>query len=385
MVLLLTISDVSNFNAKIRCMKCLVNGVHYDAHGVVFPSFTAEPRTDEAFRSKAYGSYHHGETPLTKAIHGLNMIDDVPIGDELHLIDLGCTKRMLKGWIDGELCYKLRFSTNMRIEMSNYLKSIDRPSEIHRAIRGIDEIAHWKGTEFRTFLLYVSIVILKKFLPKKYYQHFLLYFCSITICSTQYHIKNLIEIADQMLKSYLNIFKIFYGPENCVSNIHNLCHLVDEVRRFGSLISFSSYPFETKVQFIKKQSRSGHLPLSQVAKRLIEQENILTNIESDSSKTPAFKKKIINFDLMDSNQFRQNDINEYSLYGEIQLSEYKINNSDGNKYILTKNFEIVETKFIIKNEQNGQAYIYGSAFKTLKDFFEVPIKSRGIHIFTAEK
>lgn len=217
----MNLSDVSYYNALNGCLKCLANGKFYEGYGVGFPTFNDELRTDEAFRSGIYEDYHKGKTPLTK-IDGFNIIDDMPIGDELHLIDLGVTKRLLKGWIDGTLSKRLKFSVYMRNLMTEYLTSSKRPSEIHRTIRGIDQISYWKGTEFRTFLLYLSIVLLKKFLQKQHYQHFLYYFCSITICSTQYHISMLIDTAESMLKVFLDILKKLYGPEHCVSNIHNL-------------------------------------------------------------------------------------------------------------------------------------------------------------------
>lgn len=76
------------FNARNGCMKCLVKGKYFDGVGVVFPSFNDDLRTDEGFRSGIYEGYHHGDTPLT-AIDGLDMILHFPVGDSLHLIDLG--------------------------------------------------------------------------------------------------------------------------------------------------------------------------------------------------------------------------------------------------------------------------------------------------------
>lgn len=61
-------------------------------------------------------------------------------------------------------------------EISSYMQSCLKPKEIHRAIRGLKEIHNWKGTEFRTFLLYISIVVLKIHLRPIVYNHFLLFF-----------------------------------------------------------------------------------------------------------------------------------------------------------------------------------------------------------------
>lgn len=379
---LLVFQDVLYFNAHNGCMKCLDKGKYTDTCGVVFPNFYAEKRTNEAFRSGVYQNYHHGPTPLVDL--NMDMILDFPIGDELHLIDLGVTKRLLRGWMHGKIKKKLQWSSRMKEEVSRYLKSVKRPVEIHREIRGINELSHWKGTEYRTFLLYVSVVILKKVLPKNYYDHFLLYFCSITICSAQYHLNNLIDIADKMLKSFLDLFKIMYSFEQCVSNIHNLCHLLDEVRRFGPLMTFSAYPFESKLHNIKMNLRSGHLPLSQIGKRLIEQESIPSEmLERKRSEKDVLRKKVINFDLTTIHHILPT--NKCSVYAEVQLDEFVINNSDGNKFFLTHNLEIIETKFIVLDKLNQKTYIYGSAFKCLRDFFDIPFESRGLHIYIADE
>lgn len=94
----------------------------------------------------------------------------------------------------------------------------------------------------------------------------------------------------------------------------------------------------------------------------------------------SFWKQIVNFDLSSFENPLLND--RYSVYGEIQLDEFIINNSDGNKYILTHDLEVVETKFVVPNKRTVARYIFGSAFKKLI-FFYLPFKCRGIFIYIA--
>lgn len=360
-------------------MKCTTKGKYSDIKGtVVFPDCKALARTDENFRSGTYGQYHHGPTPLTDII-GLDMIRDFP-GDELHHLDLGVTKLLITGWKKRKLTDSLGWSTKERDAISIYLKSTKIPREIHRIIRGIDELSHWKGTEYRTFLLYVSIVLLKKYLPLKYYQHFLLYFCSVTICSANYHMKDLLETANSMLVNFLDNFKILYGSHHFTCNIHNLCHLIDDVRRFGPLINFSSYPFESKLHDIKMNIRSGHLPLAQIGKRMIEQEYLfIQNANKQHSKHELLKKKIINFEL--DVEF---GLKSFSVYGEIQLDDYIIDTTSPNKYFLSTSLQVIETKYVVQDESNNQIYLYGSQLENLVDLFDIPFESRALHIYLAE-
>lgn len=46
--------------------------------------------------------------------------------------------------------------------------------------------------------------------------------------------------------------------------------MIDEVKTFGPLSTFSSYPFESRLYQIKNLLRNGTAPLAQVAKRISE-------------------------------------------------------------------------------------------------------------------
>lgn len=124
------------------------------------------------------------------------------------------------------------------------------------------------GTEYRTFILYLGPIVLVDYLPKGLYNHFLLLFCAVTICSTSYHSDKL-PITDKLFRDYVEGFISIYGEDKISSNIHNLIHVVDDVVRFGPLPSISSYPFENQLGIIKNLLQNGS-PLSQVVKRLAE-------------------------------------------------------------------------------------------------------------------
>ena len=67
---------------------------------MIFPELNAPLRTDSDFRSRIY-ERHHKHDSILEEIIGIDMIKDFPIGDALHLIDLGITKRFLVGWKSG--------------------------------------------------------------------------------------------------------------------------------------------------------------------------------------------------------------------------------------------------------------------------------------------
>lgn len=234
----------------------------------MFPSINFPKRNDADFRSKKYGQHHKYDSPLLEL--PIDMIEDVPVGDSLHLIDLGITKRLLAGWRDGNFGkYLTKWSSGDITKVSDFLIVCKMPSEIHRSVRSLEVLAHWKGSEFRTFLYYLSFVILKYVLCSEAFYLFLCFFCAITVCSNKQHFTYL-RLAEEMLKYFVNTYGNIYGKGYVTSNVHNLSHLVDEVKKFGILQNFNAYPFENKLYSIKKMLRQGNKPLSQITKRIME-------------------------------------------------------------------------------------------------------------------
>lgn len=78
--------------------------------------------------------------------------------DYLHLICLGIVTKLLVMWIKGNTNMVTKISTKDSKCISDKLRKAcsTQPIEFNRAIRGLDVISFWKGTEFRTFLLYTG-------------------------------------------------------------------------------------------------------------------------------------------------------------------------------------------------------------------------------------
>lgn len=101
---------------------------------------------------------------------------------------------MLRMWVGGVNTSQRRirgWSTNVQQEINEYLAELNTqiPTEIHRAIRSFHHLNYWKGSEYRTFLLYIGIVILKDHLPSDQYEHFLELFCAVSICYSNAFLK----------------------------------------------------------------------------------------------------------------------------------------------------------------------------------------------------
>lgn len=143
-------------------MKCVAIGQYF--HGgrhMSFPHVDSPLRTNLSFRSRQDPDHHKEDSPIENL--PINLIDDFPIADSLHLLDLGIMKRCLIGWTQGTFNFQRKWSANEIQEISDLLQNCNKtlPVEIHRAVRKLDSVRFWKGTEFRTFLLYLGPVILK--------------------------------------------------------------------------------------------------------------------------------------------------------------------------------------------------------------------------------
>ena len=197
--------------------------------------------------------HHVGETHLL--VLPTDFIACFPI-DYMHCICLGVVRKLLNSWLSGPL--HVRLGNNLAKQISDHLVQlrIYLPSKFNRKPRPLDELARWKATEFRTFLLHLGPVVLKNKLALAVYEHFMLLHCAITILVSDNHISKFIASASEMLNTFVTHCSKLYGQEYYVYNIHMLCHLTDDVQLFGCLDNFSAFPFENFLGQLKKMVKS---------------------------------------------------------------------------------------------------------------------------------
>lgn len=359
-------SGVAGFNSKNGCLKCECEGEYsHESRTVVFTSINNAKRTDQKFRQNAYSHHQKTATPLLN-VPGLNLIEDIIVGDRLHLIDLGVMKRLLLGWRDGTLGYETKLSSQQTEKLSQILYGIQLPSEIHRKLRGMDHLSYWKASEFSSFLHYASIVALKDFLPTDNYNHFLLLFCSITMLSSNNYKSNW-HVARKMLEKFVIDYMELYGEQYLTSNVHNVQHIVDEVERFGPLSTTSAYPFENALQRIKHLLRSGWKSLEQAINRLSEinarEYYTIQKSKKYQSNYPCVRtcgsKKVIN---VTENCF--------------------LSDADRNAWFLTHTNQIVRYDHV---SESPQMLIFGKVLTSKMDFFMYPVKSSFLNIYLGNK
>lgn len=123
--------------------------------------------------------YHLGISILTKL--PIDLIRCFPI-DYLHNVCLGIMRKLLNTWINGQLL-PVKLNGHSFKQISKHLQQLKVyvPLEINRKPRGLEDLARWKGTEFRTFLLYLGPIVLQNNIDIAIYEHFLLFHVEISI------------------------------------------------------------------------------------------------------------------------------------------------------------------------------------------------------------
>lgn len=354
-----------NFNAKSGCQKCTVRGHHSPiSNTVVFTKLKQPLRTDEMFRNREYSQHQKHDTALAKM--PIDLVKDIVVADPLHLIELGVMKRLLVGWITGNLGYNTKWSIQEKDKISSVLEGIKMPKEIHRDARSLKLFRHWKGLEFRNFINYYGIAVLPDFLPKKYYDHFLKLFCAVRLCSAEKYNCHL-DVAKLLFEDFITEYMKIYGGEYITSNVHNLEHLVDDVKRFGVLSSISAYPFENCLYTIKRMIRVGSNPLVQIAKRLSERLHINEFNFNEKTSTVAHPKI-------------HRKKNEKC---DIELPEFSLSNHRfQDMWFQTNNNKVL--RLANAYEEGSEFIIEGYEVTTCTDFFLVPFKSSLLNIYMAD-
>lgn len=105
---------------------------------------------------------HHREDSNLEMLP-IDMVDDFIVAKDLHLLHLGIMKKMILIWKEGRCNFQYKWVDSHIANLNEMLKNInnDMPTDIHRSVRNIDCFKFWKGSELRTFLLYIGIVVLK--------------------------------------------------------------------------------------------------------------------------------------------------------------------------------------------------------------------------------
>ena len=128
------------------------------------------------------------------------------------------------------------------------------PTDFARRPRSLEFVKKWKATECRQFLLYSGPVALKGIINEEMYDNFITLHIAIRLLTDPDRALNLatLNVAQELLSDFVNSFTVIYGPRYVSHNIHNVLHVVEDVKKFGILDNYSAFSFESFIFFYKK-------------------------------------------------------------------------------------------------------------------------------------
>uniref|UniRef100_A0A6P7GDN4 Uncharacterized protein LOC114341007 n=1 Tax=Diabrotica virgifera virgifera TaxID=50390 RepID=A0A6P7GDN4_DIAVI len=377
------------------CSKCTIEG-EFINNRICFPDVTGlNLRTDQDFRAKTQESHHSG-TSVLENIPLLNMVDNFPL-DPMHLISLGVVKKILVLlWCHGKPRTKLSFHHIRTISDRLVHVASQVPMEFNRKPRSLSDVRRWKATEFRQFLLYTGPVVLRGQINADRYQNFLSLHIAVTILSSRNHFQ-LLDYASDLLVYFVKTFIYLYGSEHVSHNVHNLLHLVDDVKRFGPLDEFGCWNFENYLQSILKNLRKPDKPLAQIIKRHSEknhQNNLFTKVVEFPSFLKEHNDGPTHINVVILKQFKKLALKTFTLCtSEPDNCCCFLNGSIGiiENIILTENrvYKILAKKFLIVDDiykepcQSSSLGIYSAASLGPLEMFDMEeVKSKCVRFTT---
>lgn len=351
------ILNIKGHTGYYSCTKCTQRGT-YVGRKVTFPKSDFELRSNLSFRQRINPEYHRSSESLVLETLGINMVDQFVL-DYMHVVCLGVMKKLLELWISVR---QKKFSlTSAQIDkLSGRILSIKEviPSEFSRKPRNFDELARWKATEFRQFLLYTGPYILKGIVDERRYIHFLKLVVALRILLDEDDCRVNNVLASELLACFVRDTLHLYGDEYLTHNFHCLTHLHADSYKFGSLENISSFKYENFLQVIKRMVRKGNHTGTQIYNRTVEKSVFMA--KKKNTEYPKIRK------------MQCGSIGRVS-YEDMSLSKFAPNN-----FVLTYNDHVLQIINIY--EENARLHFQGKRLLDLQSLFKNPIDSELLHI-----
>ncbi len=122
--------------------------------------------------------------------------------------------------------------------------SIMPPDYLPSAPRSITEWRNWKAKEFINFIIFYALPLFCNLMPTDHFEHLKKLVIGLEILMAKHISRDLVNIADTLLKEFVADASSLYTPSIMKSGLHELIHLANCTIEFGPLNGISCFPFE---------------------------------------------------------------------------------------------------------------------------------------------
>lgn len=246
------------FNSYYGCPKCLSEGARAPTGKTTVQVYPFTPNIEkrthqetvqtarlalEARRTNKDASILgiKGPTLLAKIVPDLIRCTAIDI---MHGVALGLCKLLLHLWFASKFS-NMEWSVHHLFDLADEkLRKFKAPSFSQRAPRSLKEMKFWKASEYKMFLMYYSVPIMKNILDEVYLKHHCLLVSALSLLSQDSISLSQVQAASAMLQSYVSDFPRLYHIRYLGINVHQLIHLPDEVINLGPLWVYSCFFLE---------------------------------------------------------------------------------------------------------------------------------------------
>jgi len=216
---------------------------------------------------ESFWEHHRHPTILTK-LKKFDLVKNIPY-EYMHAVCSGIVRMMLMVWITTAVFLKDKAMVSSRLKLANTFC----PVEFQRWPDVIEKVRRWKASQFRVFVLYTGVFVLKGILTKRCFQHF----CSLVVAlrlmcrhvprteERKTTLEKIGEIVRPILRNFMTNGMLIYRKNFATLNVHAFCcHAVDDYVRFGSLDEFSVFRFESFLGWLKSLVLTARYPVRQI-------------------------------------------------------------------------------------------------------------------------
>ncbi len=238
-------------------------------------------------------------------LHYFSILDNCVV-DYMHCVLIGCVKTHMEFILEP---INKKYWNNMKIndKMENLIASIDKSikeiqstTSVIRNLGLLKNMATWKASEYRSWLLFYCIVCLKGFLKEKHVEHLALLSKGANLLLQKTVSHNDIVTALKLFKMYSVQCQEIWGERHMTYNIHLLGHIPRCILLFGPMWGHNSFSYESKNRHILQLCRSPHHLPYQVARKFLIYQALPTVCSKlvQSKMVTAFHDKLLNYKLL---------------------------------------------------------------------------------------